>query len=146
MDLPSTSTGYEYDELDCKDSSNTIRDFRDKVETSENLQNFQHHELQDVTNTFASTSNIENTADKMDMVYTVQFCTSKVLMEAESCPSSANDCSEHSYCCEHSNSETQMQSDVEQLLNTLVFMKVEGSAETAIVGTMPNRHGYAVFQ
>ncbi|KAH3729444.1 hypothetical protein DPMN_055415 [Dreissena polymorpha] len=84
MDLPSTSTGYEYDELDCKDSSNIMTDLKDKVETSENLQNFQYHELQDVTNTFASTSNIENTADKMDMVYAVQFCTSKVLMEAES--------------------------------------------------------------
>ncbi|KAH3843437.1 hypothetical protein DPMN_116956 [Dreissena polymorpha] len=86
MDLPSTSTYYEYDELD---SSNTMRDLRDKVETSGNLQNFQHHELQDVTYAFASTSNIENTADKIDMVYAVQFCTSTVPMEAESCVYSA---------------------------------------------------------
>ncbi|KAH3796030.1 hypothetical protein DPMN_149594 [Dreissena polymorpha] len=72
-----------------------MRDLKDKVETSENLQNCHHQELQDVTNTYTSTSNIENTADKIDMVYAVQFCTSTVPMVAKRCLSAEKDSSEH---------------------------------------------------
>lgn len=110
MDLVSSSTEKENDELE---SRITSRNLQDKLDTSQTPENFQQYELQDVSKSLASISNIKDT-DKFDNISVVlQCCTLQLPMDAESCLSAANSSSEHSNCNKHYNGETEIQSDDE---------------------------------